>query len=311
MRRTWTCLLLLALAPFGQANDGFVHVLGGDGPPVRPLHLVAERPLRDLLPRQGRRFEASGVVLRGKWLYVAFDDTTEVARVRPDLSEAAWIETDGRGGGYEGITWSAEEDRFYCVVEALRRHGGHRALIATYDCRFNLLEEAWLDVPLAGANKGIEGLAAVHRDGEVHLLALHEGHPDDAAGDGAVRGRIEVYRARRSGGWKHVETIKLPKHVRFADWSGLDVRGDRVVVCSQQSSALWEGRLAPDAWKFVGPGQVYLFPRDADGQPRYPTVEGVALLDAGRVAVVTDLDRGETARLDRSIHIFALRAGAE
>lgn len=313
MRSSWAAaLLILTLTLSASADDGFVHALGDDGERVsRPLHLLAEARLRDLLDDDGARLEASGVVARGRSLYVVFDDTTDVARVRDDLSEAEWIETDGGGGGYEGIAWSPEERRFHCVIEAVERGGEYRARVATFDAGFALLDEAWLRLDLPGENKGIEGLAVVQRDGVPHLLALHEGHPDDASSDGAVRGRIDVFRQKRDGdGWKHVTTMKLPKSVRFADWSGIDVVGDRVAVVSQQSSALWLGRLSPDGWDFVDDGETYLFPRGADGAPRYTTIEGVALLDDARVAVVTDLDKEEAARRDRSIHIFALRAGA-
>lgn len=316
MRLTWAWVLLFfTLACAARGDDGFVHVLGEDGATVlegRPLHLVAERRLRDLLDDADCRLEASGVVARDDSLFVVFDDTTDVARVRDDLAEAEWIETEGGGGGYEGIAWSPEERRFHCVVEAVERAGEYRARVATFDEDFGLLDEAWLKLDLPGENKGVEGLAVVHRDGVPHVLALLEGHPDDAANDGAVRGRIEVFRQKRDGdGWKHVTTLKLPRAVRFADWSGLDVVGDRVAAVSQQSSALWIGRLAPDDWAFVGDGETYLFPRRADGAPRYATVEGVTFLGAGRVAVVTDMSKDGAAPRDRGIHVFALRAGAE
>jgi hypothetical protein len=320
MQRSWApSVLLLALLALGVSRaddgDGFIHVLGAprEGERAsRPLHLVAERPLEKLLDDDGTRLEASGVVARGDWLYVVFDDTTDVARVRDDLSEAEWLETDGSGPGYEGIAWSPEEQRFHCVIESDKRDGNHYGRVATYDASFSLIDEAWLRIPLSSDNKGFEGLAVVHREGKAYVLALHEGHPDDARSDGSVRGRIEVFAQKGDGdGWRHEATLKLPKDVRFADWSGLDIRDGRVAVTSQQSSALWLGELAADEWAFTGEGETYLFPRDGDGDPRYLTIEGVALLDRGRVAVVTDLDKTDTARRDRAIHIFALRAGAE
>lgn len=306
------CALALGVSR-ADDGDGFVHVLGDDGGPVtRPLHLVAEKRLEALLEDDDTRLEASGVVARGDWLYVVFDDTTDVARVRADLSEAEWLETDGDGPGYEGIAWSPEEQRFHCVIESAKRDGNHYGRVATYDTSFSLIDQAWLRVPLSSDNKGFEGLAVVRRDGKTYLLALHEGHPDDARDDGSVRGRIELFRQKDDGdGWRHEGTLKLPKSVRFADWSGIDVVDGRVAVVSQQTSALWIGELAPDAWTFKGDGELYLFPRDGDGDPRYTSIEGVALLDRGRVAVVTDVDKTETARRDRAIHIFALRAGAE
>lgn len=318
MRRTWApSLFLLTLLAFGVSraddSDGFVHVLGDDGAlKARALHLVAEKRLKSLLEDGNKRFEASGVVARGDWLYVVFDDTPDVARVRADLSDAEWLETDGDGVGYEGIAWEPETERFHCVIESAKHDGDHYGRVATYDSSFSLLDQSWLRVPLSSDNKGFEGVAVVRRDDKTFLLALHEGHPDDARDDGSVRGRLEIFQQKSDGdGWRHETTLKLPKKVRFADWSGIDIVGDRVAVVSQQSSALWIGQLSDDDWTFTGDGEVYLFPRNSNGDPRYLTVEGVAILDQGRVAVVTDMDKTETARRDRAIHIFALRAGAE
>lgn len=315
--RTLAVLLLAAIAGRGsgsRADDGFVGVLGGGpggGVTLRTLHLVAEARLKDLLDDQDR-LEASGVAARGKSLYVVFDDTTDVARVTDDLSEAEWIETDGEGAGYEGITWSPAESRFHCVIEAVRRDDELHARVATYDSKFALIDESWLRLPLPSKNKGFEGLAAVQRGGKTHLLALHEGDPEAADAEGGVRGRLEVFRQQNDGtGWKHVVTTKLPEAIRFADYSGVDALQDgRIAVVSQQSSALWIGRLRDD-FTFADDGEVYLFPRDSDGGPRYSTIEGVTFLDAGRVACVTDLAKGGSTKRDRSIQIFALKAGAE
>jgi hypothetical protein len=296
-------LLLLAVAASGDEGDGFVDVL--EGTKARRLTLVAERPLRELL--DGGRLEASGVEARGGSLYVVFDDTPDVARVRGDLSEAEWIETDGGGRGYEGIAWSSDERRFFCVIEGREHDGEVRAKVAEYDERLRLIDEAWLPGALSDENKGYEGLAAVTREGRTCLLALREGDDDDD--DGVVRGRIDIFRRKKDGdGWKKLDSLTLPSNVRFADCSGIDVAGDRVAVVSQQSSALWLGRLAPDAWEFIGDGQVYLFPRDDDGEILYESVEGVAFLDAGRLAVVSDRVTGAHSDHEKAIHIFAITA---
>lgn len=314
MRRLAVSILIILVGALGsRADDGFVDVLGGGGPAApRVLHLLAERRLSDLLDDgDGRRLEASGVAVRGKSLYVVFDDTTDVARVKDDLSAAEWLETDGEGAGYEGIAWSPEESRFHCVEEAVRHDDEFNARVATYDAKLALIDEAWLRLPLPSENKGFEGLAAVRRDGRAHLLALHEGDPDAANDEGLVRGRIEVFRQKNDGtGWAHVLATKLPKAVKFADYSAIDVRGERIVVASQQSSALWVGRLRED-FTFADDGEVYLFPRGSDGEPRYPTVEGVAFLDANRVVTVTDRSKDGPSKRDRSIQVFALKAGAE
>ena len=78
-------------------------------------------------------------------------------------------------------------------------------------------------------------------------------------------------------GWKHVRALKLPKPVRFVDYSGIDVVGNRVAVVSQESSALWLGRLNPDL-TFADDGEVFLFPTWASPGP----------LEVAAAAVVPD-----------------------
>ena len=86
--------------------------------------------------------------------------------------------------------------------------------------------------------------------------------------------------------------------------------GERVAVVSQESSALWVGRLSPSTWEVVDDGVVYLFPRTRHGQIRYGTVEGVSWLDEQTLAVVSDRAKpGQPRRMratDQSVHIVAL-----
>ena len=53
--------------------------------------------------------------------------------------------------------------------------------------------------------------------------------------------------SRSSGGrrrhWEHAGTIRLPKAVRYKDYSSLDFRNGCLTVISQASSAMWVGRL--------------------------------------------------------------------
>ena len=154
------------------------------------------------------------------------------------------------------------------------------------------------------ANKGIEGLDCVRRGGVLYLLGLCERQPGG--------GRVVVFRRGRRN-WKHHTTIELPDTVRFTDYSAISVAGDRLAVVSQESSALWLGRLLPSTWQVSGPGRTYLFPRDADGGIAYCTVEGVCWRAADEFVVVSD--RAKPGKRDRpcraedeSLHLFALPA---
>lgn len=318
--KTLAATLLAALAALpALADDGDTVGLEGKlegekGGRRTTLRLLKETKLKKLL--SGDRFEASGVELAAGALWVVFDDRKDVAKVSLDLSRGEWVEAGGAGPGYEGIAWSSALKRFLCVVESDRHDGRFEGRLAEYDAGFDFVDETWLKgVELPAANKGYEGVATLERDGKTYALVLHEGDQDTADDDGSVRGRIEVYRRKADGeGWKHHGTLKLPKSVDFADYAGIDVQDGRVAVVSQTSARLWVGTLEPDAWQWKDKGREYAFPGEGsgDGKP-YTSIEGVAWLDAGRVACVSDLlpdgARGEAH--DESIHIFALNAGAE
>ena len=106
------------------------------------LQLVCESKIRDLLPRDPttKRWEASGVLVKDGHYFVVFDDRTEVARLSADLQST---KSHGLFGmthavcGYEGITYNADKNRFYLLVEA-RKHvnGCYQAVIVEYDDEF-------------------------------------------------------------------------------------------------------------------------------------------------------------------------------
>jgi len=76
--------------------------------------------------------------------------------------------------------------------------------------------------------------------------------------------------------WKPVARIKLPRRVKFKDYAGMAVRGDRIAVVSQESSRLWLGRFRSGEWKINVEGRIYDFPRTKKGKRLYHTVEGVS-----------------------------------
>jgi hypothetical protein len=187
------------------------------------------------------------------------------------------------------------------------------AQVRELDSDLRTLTTRWLNVPLERANKGLEGLACVRRAGRVHLLGLCEGN----RGHGGKRGRrpgggrLHVF-AEGPAEWERIATIHLPATVRFTDYSGISVAGDRVAIVSQESSALWVWRLAPSSWELVDAGTTYLFPRDERGRIRYGTVEGVSWLGEDEVVVVSDRAKPTQSRrlraTDQSVHRFAVPA---
>jgi hypothetical protein len=135
----------------------------------KPLVLVREAKLASLLPAVGGgRLEASGVLAADGRCYVIFDDRPDVARLAASLSPAGAElirQPRGRRGGFEDIAHDPAAGRFYVLVEARPRGRGYMAEVQEYDERFGYLGRAWLEFPLDGPNKGLEGLTCVHRQG--------------------------------------------------------------------------------------------------------------------------------------------------
>jgi hypothetical protein len=247
---------------------------------------------------------------------VIFDGAPDIGRIGAELTPGAGNvllpQRRGRHAGFEDIAHDPAAGRFFVLIEALPRGDGWMAKVQEYDGGFGYLDDAWLDFPLRGPNKGLEGLTCLRRAGRTHLLGLCEGNrcQDGAAGRRPGGGRIQVFeRGRRH--WRHAGTIELPASLWFEDYSSLSVAGDRIVVVSQASSALWVGRLRPSGFQVADDGEVWVFPPDPEGRTVYCNVEGVCWVAADRVVVVSDRakreDQGKRCRAkDESIHVFAI-----
>jgi hypothetical protein len=290
---------------------------GGVG--ARSLVLVREAKLASLLPdAAGRRLEASGVLAGEGCFYVIFDNAPDIGRVGTGLVAGAagngLIRQDrGRRSGFEDIAHDVAAGRFYVLVEARPRGRGFMAEVQEYDPDFVLKGRAWLDFPLEGPNKGLEGLTCVHRQDRTYLLGLCEGNRcrDGEEGRRPGGGRIQVFeRGRRH--WDRIATIRLPATCPFQDFSSLAVAGDDLAVVSQESSALWVGRLRRSGWELADQGGVWAFPTDPDGRTVYCNVEGVSWVSADRVVVVSDRAKrggrqdGRCRAKDQSIHVFTI-----
>jgi len=71
-----------------------------------------------------------------------------------------------------------------------------------------------------------------------------------------------------------------PEMAAFRDYTGLDLKNGHLAVVSQESSALWTGRIGagrggPDNQPEDG-GRIALFPRDGNSRVLYGNIEGVA-----------------------------------
>jgi hypothetical protein len=149
---------------------------------MQQLELVNEAKIFGIFAdRLDPKLEASGVLAKDGLFYVIFDNLPHIALIDPELSAAATAndvieQKKGHDSGFEDIAYNARGGRFYVLIESLPRDGGYMAKVQEYDAGFGYLGQAWLDFPLDRANKGLEGLTCVHRDGQTYLLGLCEGN---------------------------------------------------------------------------------------------------------------------------------------
>jgi len=287
------------------------------------LELLAEAKIKDLLKdSKVSRYEASGIQYKDNHIYIVLDNIPHLVCISKDIDATSTVANlikvhGGKGTGYEDITYDSLTKRWYCLNEADKTKSGVlKPRIDAYDNSFKFIESFWLDFTLEADNKGMEGLSHLHYRGKDFILGLCEGNACKSGKKGRKpgKGRIQLFK-HAPNKWEHTGTIKLPKSVQFEDYSSLDIQNRYVTVISQESSAIWVGRVSKnpnsldDLWE--DNGQVYLFPRDKDGKIIFCNLEGITWIKKGIFSVVSDkTKRGKQSKRckqkDQSIHIFKL-----
>ena len=286
---------------------------------LRPvMKLVDERKLTDFIspPTRGGVVEASGVFAKGADYYVVFDNIRRIGRVHRSLAPASdkhqWFGRRRQGEGYEDIAFNTRTRRFFLLIEAEKHPDGtNKALIDECDEAGSYKRRRWVEFSFEKRNSGFEGLSVVRSGGRDYLLALCEGNRCRAGKKGKKPGggRIQVLQCRGTV-WKPVARIKLPASVEFEDYSAVALRGRRIAVLSQRTSALWVGTLDTKHWSITGEGKTYGFPLTRKGKPKYCTLEGLCWLSDRSFVMVSDLSKahyhGRCSKTDQSIHVFSL-----
>jgi hypothetical protein len=282
------------------------------------MTLVTEHKLADFLspPKGSGVLEASGVVAKGPHYYVIFDNIRRVARIHRGLTPGSkahgWFGRARQGDGYEDIAYSPRTRRFYLLVEAEKHPDGtYKALIDECDEAAQFKKRRWVDFPFKKRNSGFEGLSAVRAHGQDYLLALCEGNRCRSGRKGRKPGGGRIHVLQRKGTvWQPVARIKLPRAVKFEDYSAVAVRGTRIAVVSQMSSRLWIGTLRVRDWTIAGPGRTYDFPGRKGNKPKYCTLEGLCWLSDRTFVMASDLSKrhhsGRCNKTDQSLHIFKI-----
>lgn len=280
------------------------------------LQLVREIKIHDLMPddEPGSRWEASGVLVKGEYCFVAFDNRTEIGRFSVDLepnSSNGLVGLAHADAGYEGISYNADRGRYYLLVEA-REHARdlYQAVVVEYDEEFNYRKERSLDFTFKSDNKGFEAIAHVRRGEQDYVLALCEGNKCLCGSKGRKPGggRVQLFEKKKKR-WAHAGTIALPDWLPFVDYSGMSIGHEQVAVVSQVNSMLWVGRFNEASWDWHDAGQLYEFPRTDQGAIRYGNIEGVSWLSPTRVMAVSDRRKKSQreeglSETDQSIHLF-------
>ena len=282
------------------------------------LQLVRERKISELVPREqaSKRWEASGVLAKNGQFLVVFDDRTEIARLAESLQPHAENGLFGMARqvyGYEGIAYNSAKQRYYLLVEAHKHSkNGFRAVIVEYDDDFKYLKDRPVEFTFKSDNKGFEAIAHVQREGEDYLLALCEGNKCKCGKQGRTPGggRVHVFEKKRKQ-WRHSRVLALPPTLPFIDYSGMSLDHGRVAIVSQVNSMLWVGEFDEAAWGWRDDGQLYQFPRTAEGAVRYGNVEGVSWLSPTCIVTVSDRRKKDQpdenlAETDQSVHVFEI-----
>ncbi|MGI9500313.1 MAG: hypothetical protein ACR2P3_09755 [Geminicoccaceae bacterium] len=294
------------------------------------LVLIKESKVTALMEgsRDDDKLEASGVYAFGGHYYVVFDNE-EVIAVIDDKSWSAngpgRISSNRFVGGAEkseGVTLAPDGQRWVLVEEERLRSGDDKPsirngrvyeyLLSSGSDVLERVNRSWLPFNFKRRNKGFEGVSLVRHGGEEYLLALCEGN--DCAGKSRGRrpgnGRIKVF-IRDDDEFDYAASIDLPRSLPFIDFSGMDVRDGILALVSQESSALWVGKLDPEHWRVRDGGKVYTFPRERDGAVSYCNVEGVSWVDEKTLVVVSDARKvseqpPSCAAKEQSIHVFRI-----
>eukprot|EP00919_Chromeraceae_sp_WS-2016_P065957 GHVR01156027.1.p1 GENE.GHVR01156027.1~~GHVR01156027.1.p1 ORF type:complete len:317 (+),score=84.54 GHVR01156027.1:184-1134(+) len=269
-----------------------------------------------------------------QWEALVYDDRDDVFFM---IQEAVEVDTTNHGG-------KQKKEHFHAIVQEAKIEKSGGELKVT---EYKKLRECVTEKVFPSGNKGFEGAVGLRsKSGSLLILALCEGNYCEGGNKGRQvgNGRLVLMEKKMKKKekkdkkekkekkekeeeeeeeecvWETLSEIKIPAEANFVDYSGVAVRGDTIAIVSQESSALWLGKIEldedgsvdPKEVKVKGPGKVYYFPRDDDCRVVYCNIEGIDFVNDNTIVAVSDKMKGggrqdfRCAAKDQSIHIFHL-----
>lgn len=291
-----------------------------------------------------KKFEASDVIQVGDHFYVVCDNSWAILRIGTEMSSLSASNTligkpdrvPGEDSGYEAIFHDG--GIFYVVRESVEHDNGFHAEVEELVLKddgtdYDVQASCRADFEFQGKSKGFEGAVGVRGadDGELYMLGLCEGNNCAEGDEGKARGHGRVVVLRKvvdddgSCEWRTMRQLVVPQSANFQDYSAisLDASG-RVVISSQEESALWVGRMTgldagggfvEDHTEFDDAddaSQVLRFPRDSNCRTTYCNIEGVFLTGPDTLVAVSDkMKKGgkqdfRCLEKDQSVHLFVM-----
>jgi len=286
------------------------------------LELVAEKKFHELIPGASPddHFESTGIASKGNNFLVVFSDTPHFARIDKSLTTGhgsnCLFRNMGKTTGYQDVTYDGRGQRFLALTEATKQgDSSNLPRINQFNTDLGYIEGRFIDYDVKGNDRILRGIAAIWRADQLSILAICKDNNCRGGKEGQTPGggQIHVFQPE-AGMWGRKESIRLPKDLPFRDFVSLEVRGNRLVILSQASSAIWIGTLQDSGWGFIDDGIIYDLPLGKKDKVRYCSVEGIAWVDDNRVAVISDRQHSRRpnkscAKRDQSIHVFELPAG--
>jgi len=281
-------------------------------------------------------FEASGLIASndGTSYYVVFDNSFKIGKVNRGIHQVAnqvnelitWPGKEGDESQFESIAYNATSDTYLVLAETWKFNKVTKSRvheIKIKDSNLTVIKSCPVEHEFSHENKGIEGAAVVKRGNKSILMALCEGNFCEGGKRGKTpgNGRLLVFeRVEDSKGgcaYKQLRTIKLPKEVKFMDYSSISVyMHNRVAISSQENSAVWVADIVFDdsndePISFEN-GKIYDFPRNSLCEIIYCNIEGVYFEGENILVAVSDKKKGHAKQpfvcnqKSQGIHTFSI-----